>query len=116
MSGVGRRLLRLVAAPERARAWERRLNSLQRACGCEAAGIGLAIGAVVAVVSWWASDADIATGVAVARSAALVFVAATVGKLIGLWRAERRLQRLIAEIPAEWQAPPLTYSERTVCG
>lgn len=102
-------------APEQARAWERQLNSLQRACGCEAAGIGLAIGAVIAFAWWWLTDADVATGVAVTRSVALVFGAAIIGKVIGLWRAERRLQRLVTEIRGEWRAPPLAYSER-VCG
>lgn len=102
--------------PERARMWERQLNTLQRACGCEAAGMGLAVGLAIAVIAWWSSDAAVTTGVAVARGLVIVFAAAIIGKGVGLWRAQQRLNRLISEIRGEWQAPPLGYSERTVCG
>lgn len=105
-----------VLAPERARAWEHRLNRLYRACGCEAAGMGLAAGLIIAAISWALSDAPVTNAVALTRGLVIVFAAAIIGKGIGLWRAQQRLNRLIAEIRGEWRAPPLNHSEPTICG
>lgn len=102
----GRVLIDPEAAPaDRVRSWERELNHLQTACGCEQGAIGLFVGLIgymffllVRSGGWGNPGREefwIGLGV--------VVVTTSVAKLLGLWSAQRRLDRVIKEIQSEWK-------------
>jgi hypothetical protein len=91
----------------RIRAWERELNGLRDACGCEQGAAGLLAGAggytlFLLLRSGGWSDVgrrELWIGLVV------VVVTTSLGKLLGLFAAQRRLKRLVAEIQGQWQPP-----------
>lgn len=91
---------------ERVRAWEQRISQLQGACGCEQGGIGLIAGLVGYAAflllrpGGWGDvgSTELWVGVAV------LFITATLGKVVGLRMARRGLQRAVREIRAQWAA------------
>jgi hypothetical protein len=100
------------------RQWERRINRQYFACGCDASALGLIAG-VALYLAWMAlrpggfagtSWIDLGIGFAV------VLATAFVGKLVGLARAQRRLNQAIAAIAREWPAEPWPQGQFPVCG
>jgi hypothetical protein len=104
--GPGRVLIDAEAASaDRVRSWERQLSRLQTACGCEQGALGLLVGVIGYMLflllrsGGWGHPARkeflIGLGVVVATTC--------VGKLLGLWLAQRRLDRVIKEIQSQWK-------------
>jgi len=93
------------ASVESVREWERQLNYLQNACGCEQGAFGLIIGMIGYIVYLFLRDGgwghpgkhEFWVGLAV-----IVF-SASVGKLLGLSLAQRRLTQVIREIQSQWK-------------
>jgi hypothetical protein len=83
-----------LSTPENA-ALQTRLRRLVDACGCAEAAAGLLLGLGLDVASWLALPS---------RSASLAYYLLLppflmfIGKRLGLWRARRRLRRLIARL------------------
>jgi hypothetical protein len=93
------------ASTERVRSWERQLNHLHNACGCEQGSLGLIAGVVGYVLylflrsGGWGqpgqSEFWVGLGCVVATT--------STGKLLGLLAAQRRLKRVIKEIQSQWK-------------
>jgi hypothetical protein len=92
----------------KARAWENQLSKLQNSCGCEQGAAGLIVGLagyalyLLARPGGWGHPGKrefwIGLGV--------LTLTTTVGKFAGLFRAQRRLRRLITEIQQHWKPEP----------
>lgn len=98
-------------------AWERRLNRHLFACGCDIGAFGLVLGLTAALV-WIPVDASALGHVRLSHLwVALIsgIVAAVVGKLIGLARAQSRFNKLVHEISMDWPSVPVAATE-TRCG
>lgn len=103
--------------PERRKRWEGELNRAYFACGCpqSAAAMLLAFLAYVVIIaiaqpfgSVWAY---VGWGVAVTVAGAVL------GKFVGLYAANRRLQEVTDSVRKEWPAPPRAKREETIaCG
>jgi hypothetical protein len=97
------------ASAERLRMWESQLSRLQGACGCEQGAVGLFAGLGIYLLflllrtGGWGHPGrrEFWIGVAVIVSTT------SVGKLLGLLLARRKLRRAIKEIQAEWRPQPL---------
>lgn len=93
------------SSAEHIRSWERQLNGLRSACGCEQGALGLIVGLVgyglflLLRSGGWGhpgrKELWLGLGVVVATTSA--------GKLLGLVVAQLRLKRVIAEIQAQWR-------------
>lgn len=85
--------------------WEARLNRLYFACGCPqgATGTLIALGMFVAVMLTIRPDIG-AIGI-LATGGATTIVGGSLGKIVGLRSAERRLQVEIRDIREEWKRP-----------
>jgi hypothetical protein len=93
------------ASAERVRSWEKQLSHLQNVCGCEQGALGLITGAVGYVLylflrsGGWGhpgrNEFWVGLGVVVATT--------SIGKLLGLLVAQRRLKRVIKEIQSQWK-------------
>lgn len=101
---------------ERRQRWEGQLNRAYFACGCpqSAAAMLLALLAYVVVIaiaqpfgSVWAY---------VGWGLAVTIAGAVLGKMIGLYAANRRLQEVTDSIRKEWPAPPRVERETIGCG
>jgi hypothetical protein len=95
-----------MAAHQKAAEWERELNRYYFACGCDTGAkgtlIGLAGAAVLLIdslVRGWFGWTRV-----ILLSLALIIVLSVMGKFVGLFRANHRLNRLIREI--QQQMPP----------
>jgi hypothetical protein len=97
------------ASAARVRAWESQLSRLQSACGCEQGATGLIAGLGVYLLflllrsGGWGHPGrrEFWIGLGVITSTT------SVGKLLGLLLAQRRLKRLIKEIQTHWKPQPL---------
>ena len=93
------------ASADRVRSWERQLSRLQTACGCDQGALGLLVGATGYMAflflrsGGWGHPGRkefwIGFGVVIATT--------SLGKLLGLWLAQRRLDRVIREIQSQWK-------------
>lgn len=89
---------------ERVQEWERGLSRLQGACGCEQGGAGLILGLAGYLLflllrpGGWGDPGSTELWI----GAATLTVTSTAGKVIGLWLAQRELQRTAREIRAQW--------------
>ncbi|HEU4730019.1 MAG TPA: hypothetical protein VFT22_19110 [Kofleriaceae bacterium] len=93
------------AARAHVRAWEQQLSRLHSSCGCDQGAAGLLVGGIGYLLfmlvrrGGWASpgwhDLWVACGV--------MLVTTSMGKLIGIVSARRRLRRLVEHIQAEWK-------------
>lgn len=104
--------------PALGESYQRRLNRLYFACGCDRAALGLA-GATLGYGAWLAAGyaqgrafgwGDLWVGLAV------VVAATFVGKLIGLSLKNRELKATIAELKRAWKAPPRPAGAASACG
>ena len=92
---------------EQLRLWERELTRLQSPCGCEEGARGLLVGVVgyllylVLRPGGWGNPGwrELWIGCGV------VFVTASVGKVLGIVMGRRKLRRLIRQVRAEWTPP-----------
>lgn len=101
---------------QRAR-WERQLNRAYGACACGEASLGTISGLLLSGL-WLAvaGAGDPGFGWADAGVLAAGAVAGTaLGKIMGLVRAQAKLERVAAEIGTQWDAPRPTFTEST-CG
>jgi hypothetical protein len=98
--------------------FERRLNRLYFACGCDKAAVGMAAG-ILGYLGWislrtggWErlSWSDLWLGLAV------VFAATVAGKLVGRVQADRQLKAAAGELKRVWKAPPRPTGELFSCG
>jgi hypothetical protein len=92
--------------------WERRLSQRLGACGCEHGGMGLLLGLALCLVYWLLRPGD--WGEVAAHewwaALALLSVASTAGKVMGLRVAQRELQRTAREIRAQWLSTHDTHA------
>ncbi len=98
--------------------WEKSLNRLYFACGCDKAAVGLLLG-VVACVIWFSmrpGGLTIPGWSGLWIGVVVVIFTTGIGKMIGLWIAQRRLTRLIKQIESDWKALPLPEPEFVSCG
>lgn len=97
--------------------WERQLNRAYNACACGEASLGMLVGLIfsglwLAIVGAggpgfdWA-DAGVLLAGAIGGTA--------LGKIMGLVRAQAKLERLAAEIGTQWNAPRPAFSD-SACG
>lgn len=90
---------------ERVHAWEKELRTLQSACGCDQGAVAMMVGVVsyalylVLRSGGWGHPGrrEFWIGVAV------VAVTSSVGKFLGLWLAQRKLDLVIREIQSQWR-------------
>ncbi|MCB8823323.1 hypothetical protein [Microvirga rosea] len=104
------------AADERA-SWEKRLNRAYHACACGEASLGMITGVLIAIVwvglriatigSIGITDGAIVLGSAVAGT--------VIGKILGLFRAQVRLRRLVNALQTQWRSEPIRLAD-TDCG
>ena len=91
--------------PERQKTWEEQLNQRVTDCGCELAGMGFIAGVVVYL--FWIIFGPVRLinlslnhlwqGLIVA------IIGVTIGKILGLLRAQMRLVEVVKNIQEEWQ-------------
>ena len=92
-------------SPERVRSWNRQLTALQAACGCEEGGFGLLAGLLgyLAFLFLRPGGWDHPGWREFWIGMAVITVTTSLGKLVGLLSAQRKLDRLLREIRSEWK-------------
>jgi len=106
-------------APEIREEWARRLNRRLAACGCDIAALGLSLG-ILSLAAYFGVRPGSFSSVAAADLVwgfAWVFASTSIGKIVGLSLADRRLRADVAEMSAIWkpQVPAPSAAPR-FCG
>ena len=98
--------------------WESELNKYYFACGCDKAAIGLLIG-IVSIILWhvvFPEGQEVSLISKILISAGIIFVFTGIGKSIGLFLIQRKLDNLIKQIQSKWEKPLEPISEPWSCG
>lgn len=88
--------------PETRRAWEQQISRRYSACGCDIGALSMLI-SIVGYVGWLAIRPDAFAWNDTLSCSVVIIGAALIGKLIGLWLAQRRLTALVKEIQWQWK-------------
>lgn len=107
----------MAAHPEREK-FEQKLNNQFRACGCDVGAKGMVIGLVASSIyglyQYISKDYSLSQlGLTLLGG---VVGMSLIGKLYGLYQADRRLQSTIQEIKAVWQPEKAFREENMICG
>jgi len=117
--GIGRVVIADPEIPnDKREAWERDINRNLRACGCSESSVLMLIALVgyCAYLIWrWVTGAELGWS-HLGWGVLVLFIAASVGKGLGLLRAEARYRRLVERIGQEWKARPPQSDTIWTCG
>lgn len=98
--------------------WEHDLNKYYFGCGCDKATIGLLIG-IVSIVLWHllnSSGQELSLTMDILISAGILFLFTAIGKYIGLFLIQRKLNVLVEQIKSKWRGQLEPVSEPWHCG
>jgi hypothetical protein len=96
--------------------FERRLNKLYFACGCDAAALFVALGFLVYLGWIGFGDSDRSGLRPWALGLFVVVIAAALGKFVGRLRADREFRQTVAELKRAWKVLPRTGERVAGCG